>query len=255
MLALFDSEVQAEAPARIRVRAFGTYAGLTPACRGGGPYVREWSRSFGSGRAMEKVFIYWDNSNIFISARQVAGEREGVDARYRVRVDFRNLLELARAGRDIERAIAVGSIPPELRHVWNRMENEGITVRLLERGAMEGGEQGVDQTLQTAMLRDALDFNGSPGIAVMLTGDGSGFHDGVGFHADLERMHSRGWRIEVLSWRHSCNRRMREWAEQNGRFIALDDHYDSVTFLEPAAPGQPAALPRHAAPVDLDGRL
>ena len=44
MLALFDSEVQAEAPARIRVRAFGTYAGLTPACRGGGPYVRdmEW---------------------------------------------------------------------------------------------------------------------------------------------------------------------------------------------------------------------
>ena len=255
MFALFESEVQAEAPARSRVRAFDPYAGLTPACRGGGPYVREWSRSFGSGRVMEKVFIYWDNSNIFISARQVAEEREGVDARYRVRVDFRNLLELAHAGRDIERAIAVGSIPPELRHVWNRMENEGVTVRLLERGAMEGGEQGVDQTLQTAMLRDALDFNGSPGNAVMLTGDGSGFHDGVGFHADLERMHSRGWRIEVLSWRHSCNRRMREWAEQNGRFIALDDHYDSVTFLEPPAPGQPAAPPRHAAPVDLDGRL
>ena len=254
MLSLFGSEVQAEAPARSRVRAFDPYAGLTPACRGGGPYVREWSGSFGSGRVMEKVFIYWI-IRTFSSAPGRSPANAGVDARYRVRVDFRNLLELAHAGRDIERAIAVGSIPPELRHVWNRMENEGITVRLLERGAMEGGEQGVDQTLQTAMLRDALDFNGSPGIAVMLTGDGSGFHDGVGFHADLERMHSRGWRIEVLSWRHSCNRRMREWAEQNGRFIALDDHYDSVTFLEPPAPGQPAAPPRHAAPVDLDGRL
>lgn len=203
---------------------------------------------------MEKVFIYWDNSNIFISARGVAVEREGATARHRVRVDFRHLLMLARAGRDIERAIAVGSVPPELRHVWNRMENEGVTVELLERGAIEGREQGVDQTLQTAMLRDALDYNGDPGIAVLLTGDGSGFVDGVGFHADLERMHKRGWRIEVLSWRHSCNRRMREWAEQNGKFVALDDFYGNITFLGPAIPGDPIAEPRHVVPVDLSRR-
>ena len=56
---------------------------------------------------------------------------------------------------------------------------------------MQGREQGVDQALQTAMLRDAFDYNGNPGIAVMLTGDGSGFDDGVGFHADLERMYNR----------------------------------------------------------------
>ena len=203
---------------------------------------------------MEKVFIYWDNSNIFISARGVAVEREGANARHRVRVDFRNLLVLARAGRDIERAIAVGSVPPELRHVWNRMENEGVTVELLERGAIEGREQGVDQTLQTAMLRDALDYNGNPGIAVLLTGDGSGFIDGVGFHADLERMHKRGWRIEVLSWRHSCNRRMREWAERNGTFVALDDFYENITFLGPAIPGDPIAEPRHVLPIDLSRR-
>ena len=119
---------------------------------------------------------------------------------------------------------------------------------------MEGREQGVDQTLQTAMLRDSLDYNGDPGIVVMLTGDGAGFTDGVGFHADLERMHLRGWRIEVLSWRHSCNLRMREWAEENGIFVALDDFYDSVTFLEPPAAGQPIANPRYAVPIDLSRR-
>ena len=203
---------------------------------------------------MERVFVYWDDSNIFISARMVAAEREGEAARARIRIHFRNLLELARAGREIEHAVAVGSIPPELRHVWNRLENEGVTVHLLERGAMQGREQGVDQTLQTAMLRDAFDYNGDPGIVVMLTGDGAGFHDGVGFHADLERMHRRGWRIEVLSWRHSCNRRMREWAEQNGKFVALDDFYGSVTSLEPPTPGQPAAEPRYAVPIDLGKR-
>ena len=203
---------------------------------------------------MEKVFIYWDNSNIFISAQQVAVDREGEGARFRLRIHFRNLLELAHAGREIEHAIAVGSIPPELRHVWNRLENEGVTVQLLERGALQGREQGVDQALQTAMLRDGFDYNGNPGIAVMLTGDGAGFHDGVGFHADLERMRGRGWRVEVLSWRHSCNRRMREWAERHGTFIALDDFYDSITLLESPPPGQPVANPRHAVPVDLGRR-
>lgn len=203
---------------------------------------------------MEKVFIYWDNSNIFISARDVAIELEGDTARYRVRLDFRNLLEVAWAGREIEHAVAVGSIPPELRHVWNRLENEGVTVKLLERGAIQGREQGVDQLLQTAMLGYGFDYNGDPGIAVLLTGDGSGFDDGVGFHADLERMRVRGWRIEVLSWRHNCNRRMREWAEEYGTFIALDDFYDSVTFLEPPAPSQPIADPRYATPPDLSRR-
>ena len=193
---------------------------------------------------MEKTFIYWDNSNIFISAQQVAIDREGEAARYRIRIHFRNLLKLACADRPIEHAIAVGSIPPELRHVWNQME----------KGAMHHREQGVDQALQTAMLRDAFDYNGDPGIAVMLTGDGAGFDDGVGFHADLERMRRRGWRVEVLSWRHSCNRAMRRWAEQNGTFVALDDHYESVTFLEPPAPGRPLAEPRAALPVDLGRR-
>ena len=203
---------------------------------------------------MDRVFIYWDNSNIFISARDAAVEREGSDARYRVRIDFRSMLELARAGRSVQRAVAVGSVPPELRHVWNRLEGEGVTVQLLERGALEGREQGVDSVLQTEMLRDGYDHNGDPGIAVLLTGDGAGFLDGAGFHADLERMHGRGWRIEVISWRHSCSNRMRKWAERNGKFIALDDFYDSVTFLEPPLPGQPVGAPRHPAPLDLGKR-
>ena len=199
---------------------------------------------------MEKVFIYWDNSNIFISAREAAVELEGENTRLRVRVHFRNLLELARAGREIEHAVAVGSVPPELRQVWNRLENAGVTGQLLERGAM-GGPEPDTGTLLTAMLRDGIDYTGTPGIVVMLTGDGAGFADGVGFHADLERMHRRGWRIEVVSWRHSCNRRMREWAEEKGRFIALDDFYESVTYLEPAPPGRPIADPRDAVPPDL----
>ena len=42
---------------------------------------------------MDNVFIYWDNSNMFIGAQQVAVEREGEGARYRVRIHFGHLLD------------------------------------------------------------------------------------------------------------------------------------------------------------------
>ncbi len=61
---------------------------------------------------MDKVFIYWDNSNIYIGAQEVAAEREGSDTRFRTRIHFRNLLKLAHADREVGNAVAVGSVPP-----------------------------------------------------------------------------------------------------------------------------------------------
>ena len=102
--------------------------------------------------------------------------------------------------------------------------------------AIDRGEQQTpDRVLQLQMLRDFADYNGDPGIAVVLTGDGQSFFDGARFQADLERMHRRGWRVEVLSWANSCNQRMRQWVEAHGVFVPLDDFYEQVTFLEPAA--------------------
>ena len=87
---------------------------------------------------MDRVFIYWDNSNIFHEMQRLAGEREeGPDARYRVRISFDAMLHLAHAGRPMERAVAAGSVPPEMRQLCNRMENSGVEVRLFDRGNPE----------------------------------------------------------------------------------------------------------------------
>ena len=205
---------------------------------------------------MNSVFVYWDNSNIFIEARRHAEEREaGPDARYRVRVHFENLLRLAHADRKVARAVAAGSVPPELRQLWNRMEGLGVEVQLFDRGDAARGEQEVpDRFLQLRMLEDALDHNGNPGTVVLLTGDGAGYLEGYGFHSTLERMHRRGWRVEILSWAHACNPRMREWAEQNGVFVPLDDFYWSITYLTPSREGHEFALPRRQHDLDLSRR-
>jgi len=205
---------------------------------------------------MDKVFIYWDNSNIFHEAQRQAEERENEpDARYRVRISFENLLRLAHANRPMERALAAGSVPPEMRQLWNRIEGLGVKVELFDRGHPERGEQEVpDRYLQLRMLEDALDYNGDPGIVVLLTGDGAGYREGVGFHSALERMHKRGWRVEILSWAKAANPRMQQWAETNGLFIALDDFYETITFMEQSKPGFPLAFGRRATALELHRR-
>ena len=207
-------------------------------------------------KPMEGVFIYWDNSNILHEAQRLAVQREAdANARYRVCIEFENLLRLAHADREVKRALAVGSVPPEMRQLWNRMEAMGVEVKLFDRGDSSKGEQDVlDRLLQLRMLEDALDFNGDPGIAVVLTGDGAGYYEGTGFHSTLERMRRRDWRVEILSWAHACNQRMRRWADDNGAFVSLDDFYDSITFMEPSRPGHEFAMPRNPAELDLSRR-
>ena len=202
---------------------------------------------------MDGVFIYWDNSNIFHEAQRLAEEGEvGPDARYRVRINFDSMLRLAHADRPMRHAVAAGSVPPAMRQLWNRMESMGVEVKLFDRGSPEGPEQDMpDRLLQLRMLEDALDNNGNPGIVVLLTGDGAGYLEGAGFHSTLERMHKRGWRVEILSWAHSCNQRMRRWAEENGVFVALDDFYEAVTYVEPSRPGLELAPGRESAILDL----
>ncbi|MCY4258707.1 MAG: NYN domain-containing protein [Rhodobacteraceae bacterium] len=155
---------------------------------------------------MSNVFVYWDNSNIFHEAQRLADERSGAPgASYRVRIHFDNLLRLAHADRTLKQAFAAGSVPPEMRSLWNRMENLGMEVQLYDRGDPGRGEQEVpDGWLQLRMMENALRNIDTPGIAVLLTGDGADYSEGRGFHTTLEPLHERGWGIEVLSWRHSC---------------------------------------------------
>lgn len=184
-------------------------------------------------RVAAKVFLFIDNSNIYISAKDEADKREGAGARHAIRIHFQHLLELAVARREVGGVFVVGSIPPEQRSIWDRLEQAtGVKPELYERGGVTGGEQGLDQCLQVHMLRAMGDHSDNPQVIVLMTGDGAGYDDGVGFHADMERMHRAGWGIEVVSWRNHCRRALREWAVANGVFVSLDEYYDSVTFIE-----------------------
>jgi hypothetical protein len=190
-----------------------------------------------------KVYVFWDNSNIFIGAQktfEVVGRAYPKGAR----IEFGNLMKLAHANRQVGGGFCVGSVPPELARVWEAMRKKtGIRLELFERGADSRTEQAVDQALQVHMLR-AMTDEAYPQIAVLLTGDGKGYRGGIGFHADLERMHKKGWGIEVVSWEHVCAGALRNWAEQAGRFIKLDDWIESIVFEQGVTTAKPLDLRR-----------
>ena len=206
---------------------------------------------------MEEVFLYWDHSNIILEARRLAEERdEGPNARDRVRINIDNLLRLAKADRPIKKAFAVGSVLTQMHRSWKGLEDRGVEVKLDDRGYPGRGEQETpDGTLQLRMLEDALDYIDDPGIMVLVTANGAGFLEGDGLRSTLERIHKRGWQVEVLSWTNCCDRRTREWAERNGVFIALDEYYSAITFLRPSPRRQASAQPRGSTRLDLSRRV
>lgn len=174
--------------------------------------------------------IFWDNSNLYAGARTAARAIEGDAIVTSMRLHYESLFELAVANRDVSTAISVASTQGDSTSVGDRLAAIGLQVELFERGSRTLSEQAVDQALQVHMLRCLADE--TPGVAVLLTGDGAGYTRGAGFLADIERMHRGGWAIEVLSWEHNCNRHLKSWAIRNGLFVPLDDYYDNITYLK-----------------------
>ena len=183
-------------------------------------------------------FIYWDNSNLFIPAQDVAREKEGEYARCRVRLDFTNLMALAQSGRLVKKIRAAGSVPPSLRRLWGNLEAVGAKVKLYDRTSGGSEQQVPDYILQGSMMEDALEAaidNVPQGTytVVLCSGDGAGLMEGEGFFSKLKIMKRSGWNVEVLAWKGCCNRYMRHWVEENGSYVPLDDSYWSITYLEP----------------------
>ena len=74
------------------------------------------------------------------------------------RTYFRNLFELVRSGRSIDKAYVAGSVPPPSDALWEYLKNLGIQLTLLDKTASGKEQDSVDISLQSMMLRSILDY-------------------------------------------------------------------------------------------------
>jgi hypothetical protein len=173
--------------------------------------------------------VFWDNSNIWLVGRGVCAQHEPGDETA-FRIHFSKLFDYVLNGRPVDSAFGAGSIPPNNDPLWQRFRDLGIHIETQERGAGSGREIAVDEIIQLRMANRVLAAP-APGRMVLLTGDGSGYTDGKGFITQLELAHKHGWEIEVVSWDAGCNRYLRQFAQTNGTYRALEPAYDQITFV------------------------
>lgn len=184
------------------------------------------------------MYLFWDNSNIHYSGmNSVMPQFDIGSSPYQYRTHFKNLFELVRAGRTMEAAYVAGSVPPPSDAVWDYIRRLKINLTLLNRTADGKEQESVDMSLQSMLLRTIIDKE--PSDIAILTGDGAGNLLGKGFLADLKRAKKLGWSIEVYAWESTCNRYLREYAENEGKFIGLEKYYYSITFLQGGRVVQP----------------
>jgi hypothetical protein len=177
------------------------------------------------------IHMYWDHSNLFVRMGDTCddGKGAGIELGHRreARLSFPALFRLAAAGRTVEKAVAAGSVPPDMQKLWQRLGKVGLIVDLQERGASSGKEVAVDQALEIGMLKSLLD-RPTPAIAVLLSADG-------GFRDTLDRFLSGGWGVEVLAFSKGASPKLtRLPADAPGAalFVDLDLWYYDLVYLE-----------------------
>ncbi|MEX2032712.1 MAG: NYN domain-containing protein [Dehalococcoidia bacterium] len=198
------------------------------------------------------VHIFWDQSNVFARMQDTCDDREGgglePGRRLAARLNFQALFEFARAGRDVEKAVAIGSIPPDLKALWERLGRVGVIVDLQERGAESGREVAVDEAISLEMLKSVIDRD-QPAVAVLLSGDGD-------FREIVDRMLRKQWGVEVLSFSKGFSSRLVQIARGSGgrgKYVKLDDWYLQLTYLQELDEFGPR-IDRASEPLDLSKR-
>jgi hypothetical protein len=178
-----------------------------------------------------------DLSNLLCGARDAAERKAEPPALVRIHAD--HLRDLVYANREMTRGVVVANdyLP---QGAAKRFGSLGSVIQL-EAGRRTGTEQANDQTLQVKIYEAIHSL--PAGVLVLGTGDGAGASEGRGFLPALDAARTLGWAIEVVGWRGSMNRNLLVWLSRtNSVFVALDDYYYAVTFVEGGRQAQPVSL-------------
>jgi uncharacterized LabA/DUF88 family protein len=146
------------------------------------------------------LYIFVDNSNLFIQGRYTVGYHEGIGSFDETEncmyfgdlsIDYGQLLEKIRGERDLGNALLVGSKPPDTDSVWRHATEKGFEVKVYDKNFL-GCEKKVDMKIGTAITRTVS--TKSCGTIALVAGNGD-------FEPALEIAQQDGWNIEIWFWR------------------------------------------------------
>lgn len=141
---------------------------------------------------MADVYVFVDNSNVWIEGKKASGQKKGIPSNYRYRIEYGQLLQHVLDGRTLAAVPKLyGSEPPPNDSVWKIIRSQGFDVRVFKRNIFNR-EKGVDMRMGLDISRLVLTAK-QPATVVMVAGDAD-------FVPVVDDVHDAGWKIEAWYW-------------------------------------------------------
>ncbi|MAF20382.1 MAG: hypothetical protein CMI55_01730 [Parcubacteria group bacterium] len=153
----------------------------------------------------QRVGVLMDVQNMYHSAKNI----------YRARVNFKEVLKTAVAGRKLIRAVAyvINTETPEEKSFFDALSKMGFEIKMKDLQVFPGGMKKGDWDVGMAV--DAIKFSGQMDAIVLITGDGD-------FIPLIEYLRlNQGIQAEVMAFAKSASAKLIEAAED---FIDLSEN-------------------------------
>lgn len=153
-------------------------------------------------RKNHRVGVFVDVQNMYHSAKNL----------YRARVNFKELLKVAAAGRELVRAVAyvVKSDTEEERAFFDALEKSGFELKMKDLQIFPGGMKKADWDVGLAI--DAISLSKQLDVVVVVSGDGD-------FEPLVDYLQHQGLIVEAAAFRRSTSARL---VEAVNNFIDLE---------------------------------
>ena len=175
----------------------------------------------------DHVFIYVDDSNMWIEAKKLAANKLNLKCVEdpRLRLDIGKVTDVVANNRKVAWGILYGSEPPPIDSVWQKIRERGWKVITTQRSSFTGKEKQVDHHMVadiTALVSGCI----VKGKIVMVSGD-----------ADMIPAISKSlqmkWSTEIWMWGNGVSNALKQLAEENPGLMSiniLDSRLEEVTF-------------------------
>ena len=176
----------------------------------------------------EHVFIYVDDSNMWIEGKKLAAEQANFKCVEdpRLRMDMGKVADFVAEGREIACNNLYGSEPPPIDTVWEKSRRHGWDVILSKRSLFTNKEKQVDHRIVKDITALVSDRSVAKGAIILVSGD-----------ADLipaiEEGLRKKWSFEIWMWASGISKALKELQEEHPESLkigSLDPHLQAVSF-------------------------
>ena len=195
------------------------------------------------------IWIYVDNSNIWIGAKYLASKVKGFKSSQdrRVRISIGNLTDVVAKSRDVRKGTLYGSEPPKIDSVWEKIrQHKCWEVKTKQKSFLTHKEKEVDAQLLVDVTKVACTTPlNERGTIILITGDADMCPAVEGI------MECKGWNVEIYMWEKNLSERLKALSRENADVICepLDNHMRDIVFTNNKFPATDDNIPKECSAV------